>query len=392
MRMERYRERSVKDFFYEMTGSEPESIPGFFHDQNRDIPSGYRIFTIRFDSCIVKTEQIRAQWSPAYGLRRVGRMKRMDNAIRRRGTGKPIRLKKKDLFLSAIALPGFLYYMIFLYAPMFGLIIVFKDYNVFRGFLDSPWVGLKHFIRLFEEPIVFRAMLNTLTLGFMSILFSFPVPIVLAILIHEMKSRVYKRVIQTTTYLPHFLSMVTIVAMMSQYVFSPSGGIINIFLSKVLRMEPVYFLVKEEFFRPIYIFITIWKSAGWGSIIYLAALSNIDMNLYDAAKIDGAGKLRQIWHVTLPGLLPTIVVLLILNFGNVFGAQFELTFLLQNSFNRNVSEILETYVYNYGIASSSGLPKYSFTTAVGMFQSVVNLIMIVTVNSISRKVTQNSLW
>ena len=304
----------------------------------------------------------------------------------------PLRKRiSNNKLLLLIFLPGLIHLLIFKYAPMFGLIIIFQDYNPFRGFVKSDWVGLKHFIDIFELRQSFKLMWNTLMLGVYRLVFGFPAPIILALIINEIRQTTFKRVFQTISYIPYFISNVVVVSI-AAIVLSPRSGIVNKILVAVFNIEPIYFLIQPGLFRPIYTLSGIWKTAGWSAIIYLAALSAINPELYEAAYVDGARRLRQVWHVTLPGITPTIVVLLIISIGGIFGAGFELAFLYQNSFNLNHSEILPTYIYKIGLAGTLGLPKYSFAAALGVFQSLVNIILLVGANAISRKVNATSLW
>ena len=293
--------------------------------------------------------------------------------------------------LLLIFLPGLLHLLIFKYAPMFGLIIIFQDYNPFRGFLNSDWVGFKHFIDIFELRHSFKLMWNTLMLGVYRLVFGFPAPIILALIINEIRQSAFKRVVQTISYVPYFISNVVVVSI-AAIALSPRSGIVNRILVGVFNIEPIYFLIVPGLFRPLYTLAGIWKTAGWSAIIYLAALSAINPELYEAAYVDGARRLRQAWHVTLPGITPTIVVLLIIAIGGVFGAGFELAFLFQNSFNLNHSEILPTYIYKIGLAGLQGLPKYSFAAALGVFQSLINIILLIGANALSRKLNETSLW
>lgn len=293
--------------------------------------------------------------------------------------------------LLLIFLPGLLHLLIFKYAPMFGLIIIFQNYNPFRGFLKSDWIGFENFRKLFEMRNVLKLMGNTLMLGVYRLIFGFPVPILLALVINEIRATKFKRVFQTVSYLPYFISNVVVVSIVS-IALSPYSGIVNKVLVALFKIEPIYFLVKPGLFRPIYTLSGIWKTAGWSAIIYLATLSSINPELYEAVYMDGAGRFRQAWHVTLPGLTPIIVVLLILNIGSLFGAGFELAFLYQNSFNLQYSEILATYIYKIGLAGTQGLPKYSYAATIGVFQSVINIILLYGANFLSRKISGSSLW
>jgi len=309
-----------------------------------------------------------------------------------------IRKKQKGFFLRNLeilykekafwlmVLPGIIWYLIFAYGPMYGLIISFKDFSPFKGITKSPWVGFKWFIQFFESQFFWRLIRNTLLLNIFNIIFSFPVPIILAFLLNEVRHNWYKRIVQTVSYLPHFVSTVIIVGMLVNFV-APSGGIVNNIIV-ALGGEPIHFMVKPEWFRPLYIITGIWQNAGWNSIIYIAALSSIDPQLYEAAYVDGANKIKQIWYVSLPGILPTIIIMLILALGSILSVGYEKIILMYNTATYETADVINTYVYRRGVVGG----EYSFGTAVGLFQSVINFMFIVAANKISRKVSNVSLW
>ncbi|TNJ64604.1 sugar ABC transporter permease [Paenibacillus hemerocallicola] len=302
--------------------------------------------------------------------------------------GKKVALKIwRDRFLYFLVLPGLLYFIIYRYIPMLGMVIAFQDYSPFLGFSGSEWVGFGHFNKIFADPEVARVLWNTLYLSFLQILFAFPAPIVLAILLNEVRNQIYKRLIQTIVYLPHFLSWVIVVGLF--FIFLRSNGIINRILQVYFGFEvPVDFLTEPAFFRPLIILQVIWKEIGWGTIIFLAALAGVNPDLYEAAIMDGANRWRQIWHITLPGIRGTIVILLILRLGNVLDSGFEQIFLMLNAFNMQIGNVLDTYVYYKGIQQSD----FSFATAVGVFKGVVGLILVGGANYISKKFGEDGIY
>lgn len=289
----------------------------------------------------------------------------------------------KEIYMMLI--PVVLFFILFHYVPMYGAIIAFKQYIPVQGIMDSEWVGFKHFIQFFESPYFGTLLKNTLNISLTNILWSFPAPVLLALLINEMKSSKYARIVQSVTYMPHFISLVVICGMIRS--FTMDTGIINTFLS-FFGFERTSLLLKKEYFVPVYVASTVWQGAGWGSIVYLAALAGIDQGLYEAAKIDGANKWRQLIHITLPGILPTVITMLILQLGQVLGVGYEKILLLYNDATSPVAEVISTYVYKKGLIEQN----YSFSAAVGLFNSVINLALIVIANKISKKTTDVGLW
>jgi ABC-type polysaccharide transport system, permease component len=270
------------------------------------------------------------------------------------------------------------YFVVFKYAPMYGVIIAFKNYNIFQGIMKSPWVGLKIFKEVFSTDLFYTSLRNTILLNMGDLILSFPAPILLALLLNEFTNTKVARVTQTIIYVPHFLSWVIVGGMVYQ-VFA-SQGIINMIIS-ALGAQPVSFLSNKVWWVFVYIIVGIWHSAGYGTIIYLAALTSIDPELYDAAYVDGANRWRRMWYITLPGIKSTIVILLILQLGKIMNISFERPFLLQNSLVNDVSKVISIYVYEMGLQAG----RFDFATAVGLFQSLVGLIMLVTVNQIAKK-------
>ena len=288
--------------------------------------------------------------------------------------------------LYLFLLPTIAYFLVFRYYPMYGLQIAFRNYKTNKGIWGSQWVGLNHFKRFFQAADFQRLLTNTLAVSVENLLLSFPVPILLALLLNQLPSKRYKKVVQTVIYAPHFISTVVLVGIISLF-FSPSSGIIN-HLIQTLGGKPIHFMAEAGWFRPLYIGSEIWQSAGWGSILYLAALSGISPELHEAAVMDGANKYQRVWHIDIPGILPTVVIMFILNSGKVMAVGFEKAYLMQTSLNISTSEIIATYVYKRGLLQN----QFSFSTAVGVFESVVNLILIVTVNAISRRISDASLF
>lgn len=292
---------------------------------------------------------------------------------------------RNDASLYMMVLPYILYLIIFAYKPMYGLLIAFKDYNPFIGIMESEWVGLEHF-KLFIGGTYFpRTIKNTFLLGIWSLVFSFPAPIILAIMLNEVRGRKYKSFVQTATFLPYFISTVVICGI-AVNMLAPSGIINNII--KIFGGEEIYFMTKPEWFRPIYIITGIWSGCGYSAIIYMAALAGIDPCLYEACVIDGGGKFKQIWHVTIPGILPTIVTMLIMNVGGIFSVGYEKIILLYQPVTYETADVLSTYMYRVGMSEG----KYDFATAVGLFNSVISLIFVFATNIISKRLTETALW
>lgn len=294
---------------------------------------------------------------------------------------------KRDRWLYIFLFPIVLYYIVFRYVPMLGAVMAFQDFKFSTGFFGSEWVGLKHFKRMFASPQYWQAFRNTLLLNVELVVFGFPIPIILAIFLNEIGNKVFKRITQSIMYLPHFMSWVVLGGIVIN-LLSPSTGIVNTLLTNVFGIEPIYFMGKKEWWPFAFVASDIWKGAGWGTIIYLAAMTNIDPTLYEAAKIDGAGKFQQIWNVTLPGIRSTIVVMLILRMGSMMSIGFEQVYVLKNNAVGEVAEVLSTYVYSLGI----GMSQYSYSTAIGLSQSVINCILVFATNKISKKISGEGLW
>ncbi|WP_246310938.1 ABC transporter permease [Paenibacillus xylanilyticus] len=283
-------------------------------------------------------------------------------------------------------LPGFVYFVIFKYFPMGGLIISFQDYQPYLGIKDSPWVGFKHFIRLFTEPTFAMLLSNTLILFALELIIFFPIPIILALMLNEVRHKMFKNSIQTIVYIPHFMSWVIIVSI--TYVFlSVDGGVVNEMIA-AFGGNKISFLTSPEWLRPMYILQIIWKEAGWSTIIYLAAITVVDTQLYEAADMDGASRLRKMWHVTLPAIRPVIITLLILKIGNTLELGFEHMYLLLNSLNREVGEIFDTYIFTVGLKNG----QLSFSTTVGLFKGLVGLILVIIANKLAKKFGEDGVY
>ncbi|WP_083778255.1 ABC transporter permease [Paenibacillus sp. JDR-2] len=282
-------------------------------------------------------------------------------------------------------LPVIAYYLIFHYIPMYGALIAFKEYSPMKGILHSDWVGLKHFHDFFGSYYFTRILKNTLVISLYSLIFEFPAPIILALLINEVRNKTFKRVAQTITYMPYFISLVVICGIITD--FTNADGIINR-LFMLIGYDGQAMLQKPELFRPIYILSEIWQRIGWESIIYIAALMSIDQEQYEAARIDGASRIKQIFFITLPGILPTITIMFILRMGNMLNVGFEKIILLYNPVTYNTADVISSFVYRKGLLEFG----WSYSSAVGLFNSVVNLALLVTANYISRKVNKSSLW
>lgn len=291
----------------------------------------------------------------------------------------------RNKYVYIMAIPVVLFYILFHYIPMGGMVIAFQDYHPARGITGSEWVGFENFIKFFSDYQFPRLIRNTLLLSTELIIFTFPAPLILALLINELRWKGYKKFVQTVSYLPHFVSLVVICAIISD--FTSSDGVINQVLS-MFGVEPTTWLMNPSLFRPIYVVSDLWQQIGWNSIVYLAAISAVDPGMYEAATIDGAGRLRHMWNITLPSLVPTITILFIMRIGNVMTIGHEKVLLLYNPTIYETADIISTFIYRRGLLDSD----YGFSTAVGIFNSVINCILLCTANHVSRRLTENSLW
>ncbi|MEF3305263.1 ABC transporter permease [Paenibacillus sp. GYB003] len=292
----------------------------------------------------------------------------------------------KDRYLLLLGLPGLAYFLVYKYAPMFGLYLAFIDFNPFQGIFGSDFVGMAHFKRIFSDSEVLRVLWNTLYMSFLQIVFAFPMPIVLALMLNEIRNQVYKRLVQSIIYLPHFLSWVVVVGIW--IIFFRGEGLVNVFLRETFGWQSIPFLTDPSFFKPMIVTQVIWKEAGWGTIIFLAALAGVNPSLYEAAVVDGASRLRQIWHITLPAIRSTIVIMLILRLGTVMDSGFEQVFLMLNPFNEDTQNVLDTFVFYKGIEQSD----YSFATAVGLFKGFVGLVLVMSANRLAKKFGEDGVY
>lgn len=292
---------------------------------------------------------------------------------------------KRHWSIYVMALPVIAYYLIFHYGPMYGLQIAFKDFSPAQGILGSPWVGFKHFESFFNGIYFWRLIKNTILINLYDLLFGFPAAIILALLLNEIRNSAFKRVVQSISYLPHFISIVVVAGMMVD--FLSRNGLINQIIGG-FGIEPIDFLQKEGWFRFLFVSSGIWQGIGWGSIVYLAAMATIDPTLYEAAKMDGANRWKQTLHITIPGIMPTIVILFILQMGNMLSVGSEKVLLLYNPLTYGTADVISTYVYRKGVLEAS----YSFTAAVGLFNSVISFILIVAANTFVKRISENKLW
>ena len=319
-------------------------------------------------------------------------MKLTDKSDFQAQSERAIRLKRswlnftKDKYLHMLVLPSVLFVFIFSYIPMYGIIIAFKDFSVSKGILDSRWVGFEHFYSFFESIYFWRLIRNTVLLSFYSIIFSFPVPIIFALMLNEVRCRIFKNTIQTVSYFPHFISIVIVVGMMHT-LLSPETGMINQLLS-LMGIKAIPFMQSSAWFRPLYIISGVWQGFGWSSIIYLSTLISIPPELYEAADMDGANRFQKIIKISLPSIIPTVIIMLILAIGGIMNVGFEKVMLMYNPGIYEVSDVISTYIYRKSIEGG----EFAFGTAIGLFNNVVNFIIIFITNKISRKVSEVSLW
>lgn len=283
-------------------------------------------------------------------------------------------------------LPVIVWFLLFLYKPMYGLQIAFKDYSIFRGVAASPWVGWEHFETLFGNDQFIRAIWNTIQISALNLLFGFPAPIILALMFNEVIHATYKRTAQTIVYLPHFISTVIIAGIVTT-AFSPTAGIVNTVLGW-LDIEPIYFLTKPEWFRPIFVGTGIWQEAGFGSIVFLAAIAGVNPSLYESAVVDGASRWQMMWKITIPSILPTIIIMLIIRIGNIMEVSFELIILLYQPSTWETADVVNTFVYRQGIQSG----QYDVAAAAGLFNAVVAFVLVMAANTLSRRYSRTSLW
>ena len=305
---------------------------------------------------------------------------------RRQHRRKSLIMIKRNWLLYLVLLPAVLYIATFCYAPMYGLQIAFRNFRIADGIVGSEWAGLKWFNRFFNTPRFWLILKNTLTISLYSLAVSFPLPIALALILNNVRNAKYKKFAQTITYMPHFISTVVLVGMMSVF-FSPRSGVVNTVLG-LLGIKPIYFMGTPEYFSHMYAWSGVWQTMGWNSIIYMAALAGVDPSLHEAAMIDGANKIKRVIHIDLPTIVPTISILLIMNFGKVMSVGYEKVYLMQNDLNASTSEIISTYVYKMGVLNQ----QYSYSTAINLFNNVINFLLVVTMNKVVKKLSGSGLW
>jgi len=292
---------------------------------------------------------------------------------------------KTNKIIYLMVLPVLVYFIIFKYGPMYGIMIAFKEYSAAKGILHSSWVGLEHFQEFFGSLYFGRTLRNTVLVSLYSIIWEFPAPIIFALMLNEIRNNAFKRIAQTITYIPHFISLIVVCGLVAD--FTKTDGVVNQIIS-LLGGEKTNLLMRKDMFRTVYIASGLWQNLGWNSIIYLSALSSIDNALYEASYIDGAGRWKQMIHITLPGIAPTIVILFILKLGGVLNVGFEKIILLYNPMTYETADVISSYVYRKGLLEAN----YSYGTAVGLFNSIINFVLVITANRISKKVTNISLW
>jgi putative aldouronate transport system permease protein len=293
---------------------------------------------------------------------------------------------KREWQLYVMLLPMIIWLLLFLYKPMYGLQIAFKDYSIFKGVANSPWVGFEHFETLFGNDQFIRALRNTVIISFWTLVIGFPVPILLALMFNEIINHTFKKWSQTIVYLPHFISSVIIAGIVIT-AFSPSAGIVNTVLTW-LGFEPIYFLIKSEWFRPIFVGTGIWQEAGFQSIVYLAAIAGVSPTLYESAVVDGASRWQMMWKITVPSILPTIIIMLIIRIGNILEVSFEMIILLYQPATYETADVVNTFIYRQGIQAG----QYDFAAAAGLFNAVIAFVLVVSANALSRRYSNTSLW
>ncbi len=293
---------------------------------------------------------------------------------------------KREWQIYLLLAPLVIWFLLFLYKPMYGLQIAFKDFSLFKGVDASPWVGLEHFRSLFDSDMFLRAIKNTFIISFLNLMIGFPMPIILALMFNEIVQGKFRKTVQTIVYLPHFISLVIIAGIVIN-IFSPSTGVVNLLLMK-LGFEPIYFLTQPEWFRPIFIGSGIWQEAGFQSIVYLAAIAGVSPSLYESAVVDGASRWQMMWKITLPCILPTIIIMLIIRIGNLLEVGFELIILLYQPATFQTADVINTFIYRQGLVGN----QYDVAAAAGLFNAVVAFVLVMTANSISRRFTRTSLW
>ncbi len=303
--------------------------------------------------------------------------------------GKMVRLLdhfKREWQLYVMLAPTIIWFLVFLYKPMYGLQIAFKDYSIFRGVAGSPWVGWEHFETLFSNDQFLRAIGNTIKISALNLIFGFPAPIILALMFNEILNARFKKTAQTIVYLPHFISSVIIAGIVIT-AFAPTGGIVNVILGW-FGIDSIYFLTRPEWFRPIFVGTGIWQEAGFGSIVFLAAIAGVNPSLYESAVVDGANRWQMMWKITIPSIMPTILIMLIIRIGNIMEVSFELVILLYQPATYSTADVVNTWVYRQGLQSG----QYDLAAAAGLFNAVVAFVLVMTANTLSRRYSRTSLW
>ncbi|NQX59784.1 ABC transporter permease [Paenibacillus qinlingensis] len=293
-------------------------------------------------------------------------------------------IRNYDLYL--LLLPTLAYFIIFHYVPMYGVQIAFKNFNPIKGIMGSPWVGFDNFERFFQSYQLGTIIRNTLGISIFELLVAFPAPILLALMINQLTNERFKRLVQTITYAPHFISTVVVVGIV-YLLLSPKTGAVNSLLG-VFNIEPIFFMGSADWFKTVFVFSGIWQNIGWGTIIYLAALTSVNPEYHEAAVVDGATKLQRVFHIDIPAILPTVIIMLIMNMGHMMSVSFEKVYLMQNQLNIDSSETIQTYVYKAGLVQA----QYSYSSAIGLFNTVINFILLISVNQIAKSLKQTSLW
>ncbi len=330
--------------------------------------------TTELDPTVGQTEELVIEAREAQRVRAASRIQKVGDHL------------KREWQLYVMLIPTILWLVIFLYKPMYGLQIAFKDYSIFRGVAGSPWIGLEHFQTLFGNDQFLRALKNTIIISFYSLLFGFPMPILLALMFNEILNQTFKKTAQTIVYLPHFISSVIIAGIVIT-AFSPSAGIVNTFLGW-LGVDSIYFLTKPEWFRPIFVGTGIWQEAGFQSIVYLAAIAGVSPTLYESAVVDGASRWQMMWKITIPSIMPTIIIMLIIRIGNILEVSFEMIILLYQPATYETADVVNTFIYRQGLQGG----QYDFAAAAGLFNAVVAFVLVMTANTISKRYSRTSLW
>ncbi len=299
------------------------------------------------------------------------------------------RIKKRifqDYQLYILCLPAVLYFIIFRYIPMYGIQLAFKDYSVTKGIWGSPWIGFEYFERFLTSFKFTTVIRNTLGVSIYGLIAGFPMPIIMALLMNHLKNQRFKKIVQTVTYAPHFISVVVLCGMILVFL-SPSVGLVNHIIA-ALGFERIFFMGRPDLWKSIFVWSDIWQNTGWGTIVYIAALSSVNPEMYEAARIDGASKFKIIWYIDIPSIVPTMAILLVLGLGGMMGVGFQKAYLLQNQLNIDSSEVISTYVYKIGLEGG----QFGYSTAVGLFNTAINIILLVSANTITKKISKNSLW